>query len=386
MRISRILWAVEDAGWWRAKVEDADGAVVAGTFPCLAPWCEWELSSGRVSGVTVGAVSVSAAARLAGEMPDIPDDPRAWALHDWAAENSMVRSVCMRSWLPGDEMLRRPQVQGPGLSGASARRGARGPYPTVGEYMYWQRWEAQVTELCGLVAGRTTVCLGEVVYEDPPGVPVVTPCPVTHAELADVGVQTLLVGHDELPPGTREIVAVGLEDCTVLNAIALFAAAGDARVTVLHRWPPRATVPWRGPTSPPMALEVVDAVADRAPDGTLLGNPAPQRGWTADDAARVALATRIPHFLPGKRRPVRRGDAVYDDATGHYYVVTGMEAARGPGGKRRRGRAVYLGMVYGSGCMMLELSCGPVTRHVRSDSRSLSLVESPPRCGVHLAV
>ena len=392
MRISGVVWAVREGCAWRARVRVAGKEDVTARFPCLAPWLEWTVSGGRVTGVVCGPVSRAAARKLTRDVPPLLDDGDAWAAHEWAGEPELVRAVCEQSWLGAAELLallNAPAAPTGNLQGLSARREAGARLPRMGEYVYWPMWRAQVELVQELVIGGGVVVRRGEAVQGAAGPPLVTPCPATHAELHGWGLACTLVFPGEALPleaPTGPVTLVGLEDCTLVNLATALEWLSGAEVTVLHRWEPRDEVPWRGARSPPLALEAVCTFAARAGDWPLLGDPPPLvDAGLAAVAGAVGLARRVPFFVHGAgappRGPVACGDTVYDGESGAYYVVSGIE--RPPG--QRWAKSVRLGMVYGSGCMVLTLVCGVVERRVRSDSRQLTSGGDPPRVGLHVS-
>lgn len=271
-----------------------------------------------------------------------------------------------------------------GMRWHSARRVHSPPtWPEVGGYFYAPHWEPQVQRVRELLPANTLVRHAEPIQGEPTP-PLVTPCPMTHAELTSFGIDVTLVFPDQPTSSSRpsRVVVVGLEDTTLTNLIYLLEWLGspEIQLEVWHRWPVRDDIPWRGEHSPPMALEVVTAFGTRGEPGQLLGEPETLAARTIKSVRRMALHQGLPWFTIGNQMPscTEVGSTVYDSKLGLFMIVKNITPGRKPSGRTRSGRKVQAGLVYGGGCMMLELQCGAVQRVVHSDLPWLSDVTEQP--------
>lgn len=402
--VEKIFWARAKGPVWVCGVGwGKDESVHGVLLPTLAPGLKWRVREKRVCGVE-GEVDVKKLKKLVGTVRVAKDD---WPTHDWSQETPLVRAVCNHSWRRHEELLELlvpvadprwgwdwvSKDQRNGLAWTSARSDlVEDGWPTVGSWCYAPHWESQVTRAQGLIqALGLTVRRAEPIYDphDTLMSMLATPCPVTFAELRDDGFDPILVAPGCGSTATDGVVVVGLEDATVETLIATLEWLGGVTgACVWHRWEPRAVVPWRGRVSPPMALEVVCAVATRVEDGALLGEPVtvaadPHR---ARIFPRLALHTGLPTFVETQehtfKSEVEIGDTVYDEARGVYAVVTDMSPGLSPSGRARYSMTPKYGMVYGGGPMILHLQCGVMKFKVLSSDPHVTYAGSQPRASL----
>lgn len=399
MCVERILWFrrkgrvyVCGVGW--GEDESVHGVVL----PTLAPGLTWTVEDKVVCGVE-GKVDMKRLKKLVGGVRVAVDD---WPEHDWSRESPLVQAVCNHSWRSPDELMALlapsadtrwgwscvPKELRTGLAWTSARndRVVEG-YPTVGSWCYLPHWEPQITRAGELIQARGLIVRrAEPIYDSRNTLmeTLVTPCPLTFAELQDDGFDPVLVAPGTSPP-PGPTVLVGLEDATVEMLVTALEWLGDD-VCVWHRWEPRDVVPWRGRMSPPMALEVVCATATRVEDGALLGEPGavtmdPHR---AKSFHRLALHTGLPTFVETRdhtfKNLIEVGDTVYDEARGVYGVVTRLSPGLAPNGRLRFPMTPKYGMVYGGGAMILDVQCGPVKFKILSSE--VTYAGSQPRASL----
>lgn len=396
--VEKIFWARAKGPVWVCGIGWGDGESVHGlVLPTLAPGLKWRVRDKKVCGVE-GTVDEKMVKKLVGAVRVAMAD---WPGHDWSRETPLVRAVCNQSWLGADELMAllsplpdprwgwewvaKDTCKGMLWSSARSDRAEEG-WPMVGEWCYAPHWEPQVTRAEELIrALGLTVRRAEPIYDPGTEMALATPCPLAYAELRQDGLHPILVapGCDAAPEG---VVVVGLEDATVQMLVSTLEwLDGTANACVWHRWEPRVVVPWRGHVSPPMALEIVCAVATRVEDGVLLGEPeaVPMDPHRVKSFARLALHTRLPTFVETRERVLKRqievGDTVYDEARGVYAVVMRLTPGVAPNGRSRFGMTPKYGMVYGGGPMIVHAQCGRTKFTVLSSNAHLTYAGSQPR-------
>ena len=390
-RVGKICSARRRGPVWVCKVEDEEGTEIGPvTLPCLASWVTYTLDDdGAVVGAVGGVPDLEEVARLVGSAPyrvdadgaRVPLEPEEWPNQDWTQWSGAVEAVCRNSWLDGDALMalltpkspkwRRTCVSEGDSSGMrhwSARKGVTlDGFSTIGEWTYYSHWHFQVERVASLVHPDSIIRRGEPIYkvgmENLDDLIYVTPCPVIHADLEECGIPSTLIHplfpHPQSSPEVHMVI-VGLEDTTLLNLIHLLEWVGDRPVEVWHRWEPRVNVPWRGFLSPPMALEIMDTIVQRAEPGELLGE-GKQMSRPSDWPGgfwETHTAIGVPGFQLVRKRvsqkEVKVNDVVYVESAGVHAIVTKVETSDGCTTKK----PVNLGLFCESGPSTLHLRCG----------------------------